>query len=129
MIILVANLGSTSFKYRLYDLIRLNFDLMTGFSTVPLQVFSLVGSVVSALSALLVVYLLGRRILLGPEVDGVFTLFAIVFFFLGIALFGIGLLGEYIGRIYLQVRQRPRYLIAAVLGESSDEPPGSRQHD
>mgnify|MGYP003331620486 FL=1 len=72
---------------------------------------------------------IGRRILLGPEVDGVFTLFAIVFFFLGIALFGIGLLGEYIGRIYLQVRQRPRYLIAAVLGDSPDEPHGSRQHD
>ena len=102
---------------------------MTGFSTVPLQIFSLVGSVVSALSAILVVYMVGRRLLLGPEVDGVFTLFAIVFFFLGIALFGIGLLGEYIGRIYLQVRQRPRYLIGAVLGESADEPRGSRRED
>jgi len=116
-------------KYSLLRLIRLTFDLMTGFSTVPLQVFSLVGSVVSALSAVLVVYMVGRRLLLGPEVDGVFTLFAIVFFFLGIALFGIGLLGEYIGRIYLQVRQRPRYLIGAVLGETADEPRGSRQVD
>jgi undecaprenyl-phosphate 4-deoxy-4-formamido-L-arabinose transferase len=116
-------------KYSLLKLIRLTFDLMTGFSTVPLQVFSLVGSVVSALSALLVVYMVVRRIALGPEVDGVFTLFAIVFFFLGIALFGIGLLGEYIGRIYLQVRQRPRYLIGAVLGADPDEARGSRHED
>jgi undecaprenyl-phosphate 4-deoxy-4-formamido-L-arabinose transferase len=107
-------------KYSLYRLIRLSFDLMTGFSTVPLQAFSLVGLAVSFLSGALVVYLLGRRLILGPEVDGVFTLFAIVFFFLGIALFGIGLLGEYIGRIYLQVRQRPRYIIGAVLEAASD---------
>ncbi|MBS0376352.1 MAG: glycosyltransferase [Proteobacteria bacterium] len=102
-------------KYSLYRLIRLTFDLMTGFSTVPLQAFSLAGLALSMLSGALVLYLLGRRIVLGPEVDGVFTLFAIVFFFLGIALFGIGLLGEYIGRIYVQVRQRPRYIIGAVL--------------
>ena len=102
-------------KYSLYRLIRLSFDLMTGFSTVPLQFFSLAGLALSLLSGALVVYLLGRRLILGPEVDGVFTLFAIVFFFLGIALFGIGLLGEYIGRIYVQVRQRPRYIIGAVL--------------
>jgi len=102
-------------KYSLYRLIRLTFDLMTGFSTVPLQAFSLAGLVLSMLSGALVLYLLGRRVILGPEVDGVFTLFAIVFFFLGIALFGIGLLGEYIGRIYVQVRQRPRYIIGAVL--------------
>ncbi len=102
-------------KYSLYKLIRLTFDLMTGFSTVPLQAFSLAGLVLSLLSGALVVYLLLRRLFQGPEVEGVFTLFAIVFFFLGIALFGIGLLGEYIGRIYVQVRQRPRYIIGAVL--------------
>src|SRR5271165_2982924 len=95
---------------------------MTGFSTVPLQAFSLAGLVLSMLSGALVVYLLGRRLVLGPEVDGVFTLFAIVFFFLGIALFGIGLLGEYIGRIYAQVRERPRYIIAAVLESGSGGP-------
>jgi undecaprenyl-phosphate 4-deoxy-4-formamido-L-arabinose transferase len=109
-------------KYSLYRLIRLTFDLMTGFSTVPLQAFSLAGLVLSMLSGALVVYLLGRRVILGPEVDGVFTLFAIVFFFLGIALFGIGLLGEYIGRIYVQVRQRPRYIIGAVLEQTPHVP-------
>ncbi len=110
-------------KYSLYRLIRLMFDLMTGFSTVPLQLFSLVGLVLSGLSGVLVVYLLARRVLLGPEVDGVFTLFAIVFFLLAITLFGIGLLGEYIGRIYVQVRQRPRYIIGGVLEQTPHEIP------
>ena len=102
-------------KYSLYSLIRLNFDLITGFSVVPLQLFSMLGMAVSALSALLVIYLLVRRILVGPEAEGVFSLFGVVFFFIGLALFGIGLLGEYVGRIYAQVRERPRYLVEAVL--------------
>jgi len=102
-------------KYSLYSLIRLNFDLMTGFSVVPLQMFSLVGIAVSILSALFVVYLFIRRLIVGPEAEGLFTLFAIAFFLIGITLFGIGLLGEYIGRVYQQVRHRPRYLVQAVL--------------
>ena len=104
-------------KYSLYRLVRLNFDLMTGFSLVPLQLFSMAGIVVSLLSFLFVVFLAVRRVLVGPEAEGVFTLFAIVFFMIGIVLFGIGLLGEYIGRIYLQVRDRPRYVIQAVVEE------------
>ncbi|MBU6468129.1 MAG: glycosyltransferase [Betaproteobacteria bacterium] len=102
-------------KYSLYSLIRLNFDLITGFSVVPLQWFSLMGMVLSLLSGLFVIYLLIRRLVIGPEAEGVFTLFAITFFLIGILLFGIGLLGEYIGRIYQQVRDRPRFLIQAIL--------------
>ena len=108
-------------KYSLYKLIRLNFDLMTAFSVVPLQMFSLAGIGLSLLSGLLVVYLVMRRLLLGPEVEGVFTLFAITFFLIGILLFGIGLLGEYVGRIYQQVRERPRYLIRGILEEPTAE--------
>ena len=107
-------------KYSLYSLIRLNFDLITGFSVVPLQLFSMVGMAVSALSALLVVYLFVRRLIVGPEAEGLFTLFGIVFFFIGLALFGIGLLGEYVGRIYAQVRERPRYIVEAVSEESGE---------
>jgi undecaprenyl-phosphate 4-deoxy-4-formamido-L-arabinose transferase len=109
-------------KYSFYKLIRLNFDLMTGFTVVPLQLFSMLGMVVSGVSLLLFTYLILDRILHGPDVQGVFTLFAIVFFLLGLALFGIGLIGEYVGRTYEQVRGRPRYLIAAVLapGQPSD---------
>lgn len=102
-------------KYSLYSLIRLNFDLMTGFSLVPLQFFSLLGMAMSLLSAILVVMLLLRRLFLGSEADGVFTLFAIAFFFMGVIVFGIGLVGEYVGRIYQQVRARPRYVVATVL--------------
>ncbi|PKO83642.1 MAG: glycosyltransferase [Betaproteobacteria bacterium HGW-Betaproteobacteria-11] len=102
-------------KYSLYSLIRLNFDLMTGFSLMPLQWFSMLGMLVALGSGALFVLLIARRLLLGPEVEGVFTLFALMFFLIGLALFGIGLLGEYIGRIYQQVRHRPRYLIGAIL--------------
>ncbi|MBL8515468.1 MAG: glycosyltransferase [Betaproteobacteria bacterium] len=102
-------------KYSLYKLIQLNFDLMTGFSTAPLQVFSLIGIAISMLSIAFVGYLAIRRLVIGPEAEGVFTLFGIAFFLIGITLFGIGLLGEYVGRIYEQVRSRPRYMIQAVL--------------
>jgi undecaprenyl-phosphate 4-deoxy-4-formamido-L-arabinose transferase len=102
-------------KYSLYSLIRLNFDLVTGFSLVPLQVFSLLGMMLSLLSALLVVVLLVRRFIMGAEAEGVFTLFAIAFFFMGVILFGIGLVGEYVGRIYQQVRARPRYVVQTIL--------------
>jgi undecaprenyl-phosphate 4-deoxy-4-formamido-L-arabinose transferase len=106
-------------KYSFYKLIRLNFDLMTGFSVVPLQLFSMLGLIVSLLSGALFAYLIYDRIVHGPDVQGVFTLFAIVFFLLGIALSGIGLMGEYVGRIYEQVRGRPRYMIAAVLDDTA----------
>ena len=102
-------------KYSLYSLIRLNFDLMTGFSVVPLQWFSFVGILIAGGSFLFTLILALRRIIIGPESEGVFTLFGIVFFLIGVTLFGIGLLGEYIGRIYQQVRARPRYLVQAVL--------------
>lgn len=102
-------------KYSLYKLIRLNFDLVTGFSVLPLQLFSFVGILISLFSALFVIYLAIRRLMIGPEAEGLFTLFAITFFLIGILLFGVGLLGEYVGRIYQQVRQRPRYLIQAIL--------------
>ena len=102
-------------KYSLYSLIRLNFDLVTGFSTVPLQWFSLIGTLLSLGAGALFLLLVVRRFLLGAEVEGVFTLFALQFFLIGIMLFGIGLLGEYVGRIQQQVRRRPRYRISAVL--------------
>ena len=110
-------------KYSLFKLIHLNFDLMTSFSIVPLQIFSLVGMGIAVISVVFVVYLAIRRLTLGPESEGLFTLFAIAFFLIGILLFGIGMLGEYVGRIYVQVRQRPRFLIGTVLepGEQHQE--------
>ena len=109
-------------KYGLYRLIRLNFDLVTGFSIVPLQWLSLIGMILSGGSAAMFVLLLSRRLLFGAEVQGVFTLFALQFFLMGILLFGIGLIGEYIGRIQQEVRGRPRYRISHVLESGSRSP-------
>jgi undecaprenyl-phosphate 4-deoxy-4-formamido-L-arabinose transferase len=73
---------------------------------------------VSLGSGLLVAYLLLRRLIMGPEEGGLFTLFGIAFFLIGLALFGLGLLGEYVGRIYFEVRKRPRYMVSAVLEQT-----------
>ena len=108
-------------KYSIYSLIRLNFDLMTGFSIMPLQLFSMLGIVLSFASAALVVLLLIRRFVLGAEAEGLFTLFTIAFFMMGVILFGIGLLGEYVGRIYQQVRGRPRYVVQTILEKTDDD--------
>lgn len=103
-------------KYGLYRLIRLNFDLMTGFSLIPLQAVTMLGMIVSVLSFFFSVFLLLRRLVVGPEVEGVFTLMALNFLFMGITLFSVGLVGEYIGRIYQEVRERPRFVIREVWG-------------
>ncbi len=102
-------------NYGFYKLIRYNFDLVTGFSVFPLQVFTMIGMVISLCSFLFVLFLIGRRFIVGPEVEGVFTLFAVMFFLLGIVLLGLGVTGEYVGRIYQEVRKRPRFVIRNVL--------------
>jgi undecaprenyl-phosphate 4-deoxy-4-formamido-L-arabinose transferase len=105
-------------KYSLYRLVRLNFDLMTGFSVVPLQIFTLLGFLVAGGGFAFGIFLLIRRLIVGSEVEGVFTLFAILFTVLGVVMAGLGILGEYIGRIYQEVRRRPRYSIRRIYGEA-----------
>jgi undecaprenyl-phosphate 4-deoxy-4-formamido-L-arabinose transferase len=105
-----ARAAGTS-KYRLYDLIRLNFDLMTGFSVVPLQIFTFFGMLIAAGSLLFVIFLFIRRLIIGPEAEGLFTLFAILYFLVGVGIMGLGVIGEYVGRIYQEVRRRPRFMI------------------
>ena len=110
-------------KYNLYSLVRLNFDLITGFSLVPLQMFTLFGMIVSALSGMLVAYLLSRRFILGPEAEGVFTLFAILFFLVSVVIMGIGIVGEYVGRIFQSLNQRPRFVIKETIEEKTNDTP------
>lgn len=98
-------------KYGLFKLLRLSFDIMANFSLLPIQVIGLLGVIIALLGLLFGVYLFIRRIIYGPEVEGVFTLFAILFFFLGVQMLAIGVVGEYIGRIYMEVRKRPRYIV------------------
>ncbi|HXR19328.1 MAG TPA: glycosyltransferase [Steroidobacteraceae bacterium] len=113
--------GAGVSKYSLFRLMRLNFDLMTGFSTAPMQWFSAFGIGIAILSVLFVVFLAVRRLIVGPEAEGVFTLFAIAFFLIGVALFGVGLLGEYVSRIYDEVRHRPRYIVGSVIERREEE--------
>jgi undecaprenyl-phosphate 4-deoxy-4-formamido-L-arabinose transferase len=109
-------------KYSYYRLLRLNFDLVTGFSLVPLQLFSLFGIGVAVLSVVLYIAIMVRRVLAGAPLDTLGTFWdrdILQFFLTGIVLFGLGLVGEYVGRIYQQVRSRPRYLVQAVLEKDS----------
>ena len=98
-------------SYNLYKLIRYNFDFFANFSKAPLEFFTMTGLIVSFLSILLFIYLIVKRLAFGPDADGVFTLFAIMYFLIGMLLMGLGIVGEYIGRIYAEVRKRPRFIV------------------
>jgi undecaprenyl-phosphate 4-deoxy-4-formamido-L-arabinose transferase len=104
-------------KYSLFRLIRLNFDLMTGFSLVPLQAVTMLGLAVAGLSLAFSIYMLLRRLFVGPEAEGLFTLRTINFFLMGVTMFCVGIAGEYIGRIFQEIRKRPRYLVNRVYGD------------
>ncbi len=108
-------------KYSLFKLIRLNFDLMTGFSNLPIHLVGLMGITIAVLGLLFGFFLFIRRLFVGPEVEGVFTLFAILFVFVGLNTLGLALVGAYVGRIYREVRQRPRFVIRQTLGAGGDQ--------
>jgi len=113
-------------KYNLFRLAHLSLNLVTGFSLMPIQAVSLAGLLVFVLDTLFAFLLVAHRILYGPQEEGaLWTLFAVAFFVLGFILLSIGLIGEYIGRIYIEVRKRPTYIVRAVHG---DEPePAARR--
>jgi undecaprenyl-phosphate 4-deoxy-4-formamido-L-arabinose transferase len=106
-------------KYSLYKLVRLNFDLVTGFSVLPLQLFSLFGMFVALVSVAVYLVVIVQRMFMGGDFLWiVWDRDILEFFLIGVQLFGMGLIGEYVGRIYQQVRERPRYLIQAILEKS-----------
>jgi undecaprenyl-phosphate 4-deoxy-4-formamido-L-arabinose transferase len=106
-------------KYGVFKLLRLNFDLMTGFSNLPIHLVGFMGVAIALLGLLFGLILFIRRIFVGPEVEGVFTLFAILFVFVGLNTLGLALIGEYVGRIYREVRGRPRFVVRQTLGPES----------
>ena len=110
-------------KYGLWKLINLQFDLLTSMTTFPLRVLSVLGTVISAAGVGFGIFLLIMRLVHGPDwaAEGVFTLFAILFIFIGAQFIGMGLLGEYIGRIYDDVRARPRYFVHRVVGRKTEK--------
>jgi len=109
-------------KYSLWKLVNLQFDLLTSMTSFPLRLLSLFGVLVSAAGIGFGLLLLVLRLVHGPEwaASGVFTLFAVLFVFVGAQFIGMGLLGEYIGRIYHDVRGRPRYCVRRVVGAGAE---------
>jgi undecaprenyl-phosphate 4-deoxy-4-formamido-L-arabinose transferase len=107
-------------KYSIWRLLNLQFDLLTSVTTFPLRLLSVVGGCVSLLGFGFGALLLVGRFFYGSiwAAEGVFTLFAILFVFIGAQFVAMGLLGEYIGRIYHDVRARPRHFVEEVVGQS-----------
>jgi undecaprenyl-phosphate 4-deoxy-4-formamido-L-arabinose transferase len=105
-------------KYSPLKLMRLGFDLITGFSLLPIQMVSLTGVLIAIGGIAFAGFLFVRRLIVGPESEGVFTLFAILFAFVGVLLLAVGLVGEYVGRIYAEVRRRPVYRIREIVAQS-----------
>lgn len=110
-------------KYSLWKLINLQFDLLTSMTTFPLRLLSILGLFISLIGIGFGVFLLVMRLIYGATwaAQGVFTLFAILFIFVGAQFIGMGLLGEYIGRVYYDVRGRPRYFVQRVVGAQNQE--------
>lgn len=105
-------------KYNLFGLAHLSLNLITGFSLLPMRALSLTGIGIFVLDAILAALLLGHRLIYGPQQEGaLWTLFSVLFFFVGLMFLALGLIGEYIGRIYIEVRRRPTYIVRAVHGE------------
>ena len=115
-------------KYGFFKLINLQFDLLTSMTTFPLRLLSFIGILVSLLGIGFGIMLLIMRLIAGPEwaAQGVFTLFAVLFVFIGAQFIAMGLIGEYIGRVYNDVRARPPYFISDRTGNSSLAPRSRR---
>jgi len=103
-------------KYSLTKLIALQFDLITAFSDFPLKVMLYMGFLMAFLGISLGIFLMIARLYFGAEwaVSGVFTLFAVLFFLVGAQFLAFGLMGEYVGRIYRQVKKRPPFTVRKI---------------
>ena len=110
-------------KYSLMKLINLQFNMLTCMTTAPLRVLTWFGMLAAFCGFLLSLYIIIRRVTDGDTWTngGVFTLFAVMFVFMGIQMVGIGMIGEYIGRIYTDVRNRPRYFIESIIGRKEEK--------
>src|SRR5277367_2956578 len=110
--------ASGTSKYNLFGLAKLSLNLITGFSLIPIQMLSMTGIGISVLAVMMAFVLLGHRLIYGPQEEGaLWTLFAVLFFFIGMIFLALGLIGEYAGRIYIEVRRRPTYIVRAVHGD------------
>jgi undecaprenyl-phosphate 4-deoxy-4-formamido-L-arabinose transferase len=110
-------------NYPLKKLINLQFDLVASFSNLPMKLLMYGGIAMSLLGTCFGIFLVVARLVYGAAwaAQGVFTLFAILFVFVGMQFFALGVIGEYIGRIYREVRKRPEYVIENIYGRDSSE--------
>jgi len=107
--------GKTNYSYS--KMFRFAFDAITSFSTMPLRIVTVLGLMILMLTLVLVAVVLITRIF-DPAyfIPGFSALITLVLFFGGMTLFSIGLLGEYIGRIFEEVKQRPLYIVREIYG-------------
>jgi polyisoprenyl-phosphate glycosyltransferase len=114
-------------KFSVWKLWNFALEGITSFSTVPLQIWTYLGLLISLLSFFYMLYIISRTIVHGIDVPGYASLLVTILFLGGIQLIGIGVLGEYLGRVYTEVKQRPTYIIRKkyskeVVGGSSSIP-------
>jgi undecaprenyl-phosphate 4-deoxy-4-formamido-L-arabinose transferase len=116
-----------SSKYSVWRLITLQFDMLTSMTTFPIRLLTVLGAVISALGMAFGAFLLVARLIFGSgwAAQGVFTLFAVLFFFVGAQFLALGLVGEYVGRIYVDVRGRPRYVVDRVVEANATDGSGT----
>jgi len=101
-------------KFNFWKLWNFALDGITSFSTWPLRVWTYIGGVISLFALIYSVFLIIKTIILGIDMPGYASLMVAILFFSGIQLIGIGVLGEYIGRIFIEVKNRPIYIIRKV---------------
>lgn len=107
-------------KYHIFRLMKIYFDLITGYSPIPIQLVTLFGIFSSVSGFIFIIFVILRRIISGPEpTEGLFIMVALLIFFMGQVFLVLGLIGEYIGRIYLEIRKRPKFRIKEVISKKS----------
>jgi polyisoprenyl-phosphate glycosyltransferase len=113
--------GESKWSFR--KLFRFASDGFTSFSTVPLRVWTYLGGLVAALALVAAVYFVIATLVHGPDVPGYASLIVSVTFFSGVQLMSLGIIGEYVGRIFAEVKRRPLYVVAERLGPAGVAPP------
>jgi polyisoprenyl-phosphate glycosyltransferase len=108
-------------KYPLAKMIAFAFDAVTGFSTAPLRFASHVGLWLVAASMLLLVYI-AFGWLTGRAVEGWTSLMLVVVILGAVQMFVLGMIGEYLGRLYMEAKKRPLYIVSDVIGRAADRP-------
>ena len=102
-------------KYGILPLLRLTWDLITGYSNFPLRLVTYLGLLGAGLGFAIMMFLLYQRLVAGILIEGFVVLSAVFSFFAGVQLLSIGFLGEYLGRVHLQIQNRPNYIVHKVI--------------